>query len=83
MATIQTAENGQQAAHGKDIMPLVVGAIGVVFGDIGTSPLYTIRECLKGGTHELPITPDNIYGILSLIFWSLAAVFRSARRGTA
>lgn len=50
---------------------LVLGAIGVVFGDIGTSPLYTLRECLKaaGG-----ITQTNVFGIVSLILWAIIIV---------
>lgn len=50
---------------------LALGAIGVVFGDIGTSPLYTLRECLKaaGG-----VSPTNVYGIVSLILWSIIVV---------
>jgi KUP system potassium uptake protein len=52
---------------------LTLGALGVVFGDIGTSPLYALRECFhhKGG---LPVTPDNVLGILSLVFWALIIV---------
>ena len=53
--------------------PLVIGAIGVVYGDIGTSPLYTLRECFTG-PHGLPLTPANVYGILSVVFWSLMIV---------
>ena len=53
--------------------PLVVGAIGVVYGDIGTSPLYTLRQCFTG-THRLDLTAANIMGILSIIFWSLVIV---------
>jgi KUP system potassium uptake protein len=49
---------------------LVVAALGVVFGDIGTSPLYALRECFAG-SHAIPVTPANIFGVLSLIFWSL------------
>jgi KUP system potassium uptake protein len=49
---------------------MVVGAIGVVYGDIGTSPLYALRECFHG-THPVPASRDNILGILSLIFWAL------------
>ena len=74
MTTAQPAINGQHAHGKKEYLPLVVGAIGVVFGDIGTSPLYTIRECLRGGAHALPITPENILGVLSLIFWSVTVV---------
>ena len=49
---------------------LLIGAIGVVYGDIGTSPLYALRECFHG-THPVPVTHDNILGVLSLILWSL------------
>ena len=53
---------------------LALAALGVVYGDIGTSPLYTIKEVFAGAHHPVPITPDNILGILSLIFWSLTVV---------
>ena len=49
---------------------LVVAALGVVFGDIGTSPLYALRECFAG-SHAIPVTPANVFGVVSLIFWSL------------
>ncbi|MBA3582761.1 MAG: potassium transporter Kup [Gammaproteobacteria bacterium] len=52
---------------------LVLGALGVVFGDIGTSPIYTMREVFSGG-HALAPTVANVLGILSLIFWSLLLV---------
>jgi KUP system potassium uptake protein len=49
---------------------LVLAALGVVYGDIGTSPLYALRECFSG-THAIPVTPANVLGVLSLIVWSL------------
>jgi KUP system potassium uptake protein len=49
---------------------LIVAALGVVFGDIGTSPLYALRECFAG-SHAIPVTTANVLGVLSLIFWSL------------
>ncbi|WP_437799988.1 potassium transporter Kup [Sorangium sp. So ce693] len=52
---------------------LVVAALGVVFGDIGTSPLYAFKECVHGEYGVAP-TPENILGVLSLIFWSLLLV---------
>ena len=72
---------GQQAgavaapadAAKRPTAPLILGAIGVVFGDIGTSPLYTLRECFTG-PHGLPLTADNVLGILSVIFWALMIV---------
>ena len=52
---------------------LAIGSIGVVYGDIGTSPLYALRECFHG-PHAIASTPANILGVLSLIFWSLTIV---------
>jgi len=52
---------------------LSLTALGVVFGDIGTSPLYALKECFHS-SHGLMPTPDNVYGILSLIFWALVLV---------
>jgi KUP system potassium uptake protein len=51
----------------------MVGALGIVFGDIGTSPLYALRECFHP-SHGLHPTRENILGILSLIFWSLVLI---------
>ena len=51
---------------------LALGALGVVFGDIGTSPLYTIKEVFGG--HHLALSQDNVLGILSLVFWELILV---------
>ena len=66
-----------RAAHGghapKPTAALTLAALGVVFGDIGTSPLYAIKECFHG-IHAIAVTPDNILGVLSLIFWSLTMV---------
>ena len=52
---------------------LILGAIGVVYGDIGTSPLYAFREILNG-SHTFALSEANIYGALSLVFWSLMLV---------
>ncbi|HWF85434.1 MAG TPA: KUP/HAK/KT family potassium transporter, partial [Vicinamibacterales bacterium] len=49
---------------------LILSALGVVFGDIGTSPLYALRECFAG-VHAIPVTAGNVLGVLSLILWSL------------
>ena len=57
--------------HARQAMPaLTVAAIGVVFGDIGTSPLYALKEIFNGH-HPIPVTPDNILGVLSLVFWAI------------
>ena len=64
-----------QAEHDKKrLATLTLAALGVVYGDIGTSPLYTIKEVFGGAHHPVPITPDNVLGILSLFFWSLIIV---------
>ena len=52
---------------------LAVGALGVVYGDIGTSPLYAVRECFNG-PHAVAMNDVNIFGVVSLIFWSLTIV---------
>jgi len=53
---------------------LTLGAIGVVYGDIGTSPLYAMRESFESRSHELAVIEPNILGVLSLTFWSLTIV---------
>jgi KUP system potassium uptake protein len=55
------------------LLPLVIGAVGVVFGDIGTSPLYAVKECFNG-PHGLALTRDNVFGGLSLMFWAMTIV---------
>jgi KUP system potassium uptake protein len=75
--------------EGKDLAKLALGALGVVYGDIGTSPLYALKECF-GGRHSVALTPENVIGVLSLVFWSmtfvvtfkyLALVMRADNRG--
>jgi len=56
----------------SSLLALTLGAVGVVYGDIGTSPLYALKEVFRGG-HVAP-TVDNIVGVLSLIFWTLTIV---------
>jgi KUP system potassium uptake protein len=56
----------------KTAMPaMALAALGVVFGDIGTSPLYTMKEVFSVGTHPVALNASNVYGILSLITWAL------------
>ncbi len=60
--------------HGRgDLWRLAIGAVGVVYGDIGTSPLYAIKECVTLPYGVAP-SPANVLGILSLVFWSLTLV---------
>ena len=66
----------QHAPHAKpnakELAALTLGAIGIVYGDIGTSPLYALKEVFNH--NHLPLTPENIYGILSMIFWTLTVI---------
>lgn len=66
---------GRSAAHGArgPLPALALGALGVVFGDIGTSPLYALKESFVGH-HPLTVDPAHIYGVLSLIFWTMMMI---------
>jgi len=67
-------DHGHRAAPtGKALLGLALGALGVVYGDIGTSPLYALKECFNG-PHGVEPTPDNVRGILSLVFWAMTFV---------
>lgn len=62
-----------ESPKGRYLAGLMLGALGVVYGDIGTSPLYALRECFNP-LHGVPATTANVMGLLSLIFWSLILV---------
>nr|WP_310599183.1 potassium transporter Kup [Desulfobulbus sp.] len=66
-------EHTAPRAAGQALPLLAISALGIIYGDIGTSPLYTIKECFAG-VHGVEPTTANIFGILSLIFWSLMLV---------
>ncbi|MGC3982771.1 MAG: potassium transporter Kup [Steroidobacteraceae bacterium] len=65
----QALEANDSHRHNGATRALMVGALGVVFGDIGTSPLYALRECF-GAHHNIQVNVDNVLGILSLVLWS-------------
>ena len=65
---MQTNDSGRWRLAG-----LTLAALGVVYGDIGTSPLYALRECFDG-VHALPVTPGSVLGVLSLFVWSLLLI---------
>jgi KUP system potassium uptake protein len=69
-------ENGHPGHRKASTAALAVGAIGVVFGDIGTSPLYAFRETFAshGDVPGIQVDPVHIYGVLSLVFWSMMIV---------
>ena len=60
--------------HKTALHTMALAALGVVFGDIGTSPLYTMKEVFLAGHHPLTLNPSNVYGILSLITWALILI---------
>ena len=60
------------SSHKSSIAALTLGAIGVVYGDIGTSVLYAMKEVFGSG--HVPFTPENVYGILSIFFWTLTTI---------
>ncbi|MDF3313469.1 MULTISPECIES: potassium transporter Kup [Rhodococcus] len=78
--TVATESGGSplvRAVDGRETFRLavVVGALGVVFGDIGTSPIYTIQTVFNPkDPHPVPISTNNVYGVVSLIFWSLMII---------
>src|SRR6267142_1767499 len=63
----------QPRLSARALLPLTLTTLGVVYGDIGTSPLYTIRECFFG-THSVPPTHENVLGVLSLVVYALVIV---------
>ncbi len=69
----ETHSHNGEPVQKSALSVLCLTALGVVYGDIGTSPLYALRECFFG-THAVPVTHDNVLGVLSLIFWSLVIV---------
>ena len=73
-AEIVTDEQSPGHGHGQgSLAKLAVGAIGIVFGDIGTSPIYAFRETFAGH-HTLSPDALHIFGVLSLIFWSMMII---------
>ncbi len=70
---MRASEPAAPPAQGTRLRALVLAALGVVYGDIGTSPLYALRECFYG-PHAVPPTTANVLGVLSLVTWSLILV---------
>jgi KUP system potassium uptake protein len=72
-APAATTPSHPRKPRGADLGKLAFGALGVVYGDIGTSPLYAIKECVNP-PHGVGPSPENILGVLSLVFWSITFV---------
>ncbi len=74
MSKAAVSDGAERGGHGQDsVGKLMLGALGVVFGDIGTSPLYALRETFIGH-HPLPVDAYHLYGIISLIFWTMMMI---------
>jgi KUP system potassium uptake protein len=74
MSAESVHHSGHDPASGSQLGLLMLTALGVVFGDIGTSPLYALKECFAVGPHGVDPTPENVLGVLSMIVWSLICV---------
>src|SRR6266545_7492647 len=72
--TIEDEAPHVPASRSARLATLTVAALGVVYGDIGTSPLYALKEVFSGAHHPVPIDVENVLGILSLVFWALMIV---------
>ena len=77
--TGDTSEDGSTAAHptpdhgNKNLLKLALGSVGVVYGDIGTSPLYALRESLHAASRD-GLTAEDVYGVISLLIWTLIII---------
>jgi len=74
-------KNNHDNLQQHSLPTLAVAAIGVVFGDIGTSPLYALKEAFSPA-HGIALTDDAILGVISLLFWAIIAVAIVAYYGT-
>src|SRR4051794_15209360 len=74
MAVASSAGPRRQAVHHAGMAALTLGALGVVFGDIGTSPLYALQTVFSADNHAVKPTEGDVYGVLSLVFWAITII---------
>ncbi len=67
-------DHRRQAVHAGGAAALALGALGVVFGDIGTSPLYALQTVFAADHHAVHPTPTTVYGVISLVFWTITII---------
>jgi KUP system potassium uptake protein len=74
-ATLTDAQGHPHTAtpRGRYLAILSLTTLGIVYSDIGTSPLYAMRECFHG-PHAIAATPENVFGVISLVFWALILI---------
>src|SRR5829696_6625736 len=73
-ASSRLGQHEQGGHHGAGMAALTLGALGVVFGDIGTSPLYALQTVFHADHGEVPTSPSAVYGVLSLVFWAVTII---------
>lgn len=73
-ATAVSSQGHDETIGKSSFLSLMVGSVGVVYGDIGTSPLYSVKESLSAAKGEGALTPEMILGVLSLIIWTLVII---------
>src|SRR3954471_16877955 len=74
MAVAARAAHSKAPVHHAGAAALTLGALGVVFGDIGTSPLYALQTVFSADNHAVKATQDDVYGVLSLVFWAITII---------
>src|SRR4051794_20277175 len=74
MAVASSAGPRRQAVHHAGMAALTLGALGVVFGDIGTSPLYALQTVFSADNHAVKATQADVYGVISLVFWAITII---------
>src|SRR3954463_9380078 len=74
MAVAASAAPRRQPVHHAGMAALTLGALGVVFGDIGTSPLYALQTVFSADNHAVKATEGDVYGVISLVFWSITLI---------
>jgi KUP system potassium uptake protein len=71
---VRTQDRRRSPAHGAGAAALTLGALGVVFGDIGTSPLYALQTVFSADHHAVHPTQATVYGVISLVFWAITII---------
>src|SRR3954467_12556858 len=74
MAVASSAAPRRQAVHHAGMAALTLGALGVVFGDIGTSPLYALQTVFSADNHAVKPTEGDVFGVIALVFWSITLI---------
>ena len=65
---------GEAPRHHNGLALLSLGALGIVFGDIGTSPLYALQTVFAADQHAVRPTESGVYGVISLVFWAITLI---------